>query len=351
MPQVLEAVIMIDTATPGTLLANIPGILGYYPQESLVIVTLEAASHGTRALGPVLRLDLTDLRYAFDIGDAIDSAKVDLAFAFIVSENADAELIDHLQSLLRALSGCGLLPLQQCWFCHSITSGEHFYRVPIVEDEPMSGAQSQRGIIPDISTSNSMHALLAAGELPMLHREEVKEYFSQRPRWAHQAWRSASTTTVIERGLRLQAELCKGAKHIDTELDRLGERIIAHAKADTIRAASVKDLGVWMTTVALRDAAVAAFLRDRDAGRAAALAIARCFEGDLRANALCMYVVCSLGTPASFRVPFALECAQEECPEHRLSNLLSLGYRKGESETVMGAVVRGSHRTLAAMKY
>ncbi|AZA11584.1 DUF4192 domain-containing protein [Corynebacterium gerontici] len=341
---------MNDIETPGTLLANIPGILGYYPQESLVIVTLGAARNGKRALGPVLRLDLADLRYAFDVGDALEGANIDLAFAFVVSATADAELIDHLQSLLRALSGCGLLPLQQCWFCQSITSGEPFYRVPIVQDEASAGARCQRGIIPEISRSNSMHALLEAGELPMLSRQEVREYFAQRPAWANREWRRSKTATLQDRGEQLQTALHAGEEDIDAALDRLSMSIASHVESKETQAKILEEVGVWMATVSLRDAAVAAFLRDRDAGRLAALAIARCFDGDIRANALCMYAVCSMGTPASFRVPFALECAEEECPEHRLTHLLKLGYRRGESEMVIGAVIRGSHHTLSAFK-
>ncbi|QAU52229.1 hypothetical protein CPELA_04750 [Corynebacterium pelargi] len=340
---------MTENNTPGTLLANIPGILGYYPQESLVVVTLGPLSGGRRHVGPVLRLDLCDLRYAYDLGDALTNVDIDLAFAFVVSETFDAEQLNDLQSLLQSLSGCGLLPIQHCWHVEEITGGATYKHLPIEADTTVPSGW-QRGSIPDISASTSLHAMLTLGELPMLNRQEAKDYFCQRPKWAHRSWREKAAQQALVHGAQMIRSFLEGVASIDIAIDRLCINLAAVPASSQLRAKHVKPLAQWMSSVSLRDASVEAFMRDRALGRRAALAVASCYDGEIRANALCMYAVCALGTAASFRVPFALECAGDTSPGHRLTHLLQLGYRRGDGEVVIGAVVRGSHRTLATMR-
>ena len=88
----------------GDILANIPGILGFYPQDSLVIAFFERDddTHGLH-LGPLARLDLDDAVETLidnrnQFSALSDRDNTDAVIAYVV--NADPSAADDLANFL-----------------------------------------------------------------------------------------------------------------------------------------------------------------------------------------------------------------------------------------------------------
>ena len=102
-------------SNPGTLLANLPGILGFYPHDSVILAGFHNGEVGNiHTLGPVLRLNIDDLRFLGDACEALARTGVDFCFAF--------KLDDHFS---RYFAGFSL------WLC-DYSLPFLVYRIPII---------------------------------------------------------------------------------------------------------------------------------------------------------------------------------------------------------------------------
>ncbi|MFW9041685.1 DUF4192 family protein, partial [Corynebacterium striatum] len=64
--------------TPGHLLANVPGALGFYPTDSVIFMTFEPCPQGM-AMGPVARIDFDDAQEALpEIWETIVSPQTEV---------------------------------------------------------------------------------------------------------------------------------------------------------------------------------------------------------------------------------------------------------------------------------
>lgn len=108
--------------SPSEMFASIPGIFGFYPEESIVVLTLMHTEESCYQLGPVMRLDLKDLRYLSDIGDTLSAIEPDLVFGLIISEQKP-EAIEDLSGLIEFVADCEIVPFDACWYTSAIESG------------------------------------------------------------------------------------------------------------------------------------------------------------------------------------------------------------------------------------
>lgn len=60
-------------ASPAHLIAEIPGILGFHPANSVVFMLLKREDSNTFSLGPVLRMDVGDTESLPEITSCINS--------------------------------------------------------------------------------------------------------------------------------------------------------------------------------------------------------------------------------------------------------------------------------------
>lgn len=159
----------------GDILANIPGILGFYPQNSLVIAFFERNSdtHGLH-LGPLARLDLDDAIETLVANQNqftawSDRLNTDAVIAYVVS--SDPSAADDLAEFL--LSEDSPLPTVLAIIqVPEITSGTGWwsvYRRP-------GASEPRSGVVSEVAGSAALQQMiLDTGQLPALSRDELEE--------------------------------------------------------------------------------------------------------------------------------------------------------------------------------
>ena len=159
----------------GEILANIPGILGFYPQNSLVISFFERNSDTPGLhLGPLARLDLDDAVETLIDNQAQFSAlsdrdNADAVIAYVV--NSDPSAADDLAEFL--LSEDSPLPTVLAIVqVPEITSGTGWWTVY----QQLSLSAPRSGVVSEVTGSLTLQQMiLDTGQLPALSREELEE--------------------------------------------------------------------------------------------------------------------------------------------------------------------------------
>lgn len=84
---------------PGVLFANVPGILGFYPEVSVIVLCLDLVEETTSRyrLGQVVRVDVEDIAHLM-IASEIAS---DLLLALVVSQESPAA--EHITKVVEVL--------------------------------------------------------------------------------------------------------------------------------------------------------------------------------------------------------------------------------------------------------
>ena len=84
-------------SSPSTLIAEIPGILGFYPENSVIFCTLiSTESRSTHRLGPVMRMDCGDTESLAEIAAYTAQASPDMTFVVLVTESPDHAFIQAI---------------------------------------------------------------------------------------------------------------------------------------------------------------------------------------------------------------------------------------------------------------
>lgn len=159
----------------GEILANIPGILGFYPQDSLVISFFERNDDTPGLhLGPLARLDLDDAVETLIDNQAQFSAlsdrdNTDAIIAYVVS--ADPSAADDLAEFL--LSEDSPLPTVLAIVqVPEIASGTGWWTVY----QQLSLSAPRSGVVSEVASSAALQQMiLDTGQLPALSREELEE--------------------------------------------------------------------------------------------------------------------------------------------------------------------------------
>lgn len=159
----------------GEILANIPGILGFYPQNSLVISFFERNSDTPGLhLGPLARLDLDDaVQTLIDNQQQFtalsDRDNTDAVIAYVVS--ADPSAADDLAEFL--LSEDSPLPTVLAIVqVPEITSGTGWWTVY----QQLSLSAPRSGVVSEVASSAALQQMiLDTGQLPALSRGELEQ--------------------------------------------------------------------------------------------------------------------------------------------------------------------------------
>lgn len=159
----------------GEILANIPGILGFYPQDSLVLAFFERNSDTPGLhLGPLARLDLDDAVETLIDNQAQFSAlsdrdNTDAIIAYVV--NSDPSAADDLAEFL--LSEDSPLPTVLAIIqVPEITSGTGWWTVY----QQLSLSAPRSGVVSEVASSAALQQMiLDTGQLPALSREELEQ--------------------------------------------------------------------------------------------------------------------------------------------------------------------------------
>ena len=159
----------------GDILANIPGILGFYPHNSLVLAFFDRNSDTPGLhLGPLARLDLDDaVETLIDNQQQFtalsDRVNADAVIAYVVS--ADPSAADDLAKFL--LSEDSPLPTVLAIVqVPELTSGTGWWTVY----QQLSLSAPRTGVVSEVAGSLTLQQMiLDTGQLPALSREELEE--------------------------------------------------------------------------------------------------------------------------------------------------------------------------------
>ena len=164
--------------TPGDILANIPGILGFFPSESVILISIQPSPHGY-SIGPVARLNLNDIPDALhEVMDAFHCGNPEIIFCFVLSQRKEEELWDIFHSLYRFQDRSGL-GIDACWLAEELSTDTAYDLIFGHATESGEGPLQNwmEGTIPAISTSHSMRACVENGLLPELNRKDLVRRF------------------------------------------------------------------------------------------------------------------------------------------------------------------------------
>lgn len=159
----------------GEILANIPGILGFYPQDSLVLAFFERNDDTPGLhLGPLARLDLDDAVETLidnqqQFSALSDRDNTDAIIAYVISSGPSAA--DDLAEFL--LSEDSPLPTVLAIVqVPEITSGTGWWAVY----QQLSLSAPRSGIVSEVASSAALQQMiLDTGQLPALSRGELEE--------------------------------------------------------------------------------------------------------------------------------------------------------------------------------
>lgn len=338
---------------PADILAAIPSLLGFYPQESLVIVFFHCELIDDQpqfSLGPTIRCDLddadalTELR-TLDLG--VDNH--DLAFAFIISPRVSAftrpmpmtkAIAEDLDPIIRVVEDLMSLAddptcdkhVDACWAAESISVGELYSLVfTAVDPDTLADAWCQ-GEIGEVVSSAAIDPWVEAGRLPEASRGEVMSRFDpeRSPLGVEDQW------FLYE----YAREAASGELNIPWLIGDLEEFLDDPLARDEGFALA---LGATICgNIEARDAALAPFLERPEEAAEWALVLAQSLSGEARANALCLYAAACLGSRLPVDAVPALLTAGQEQPHHTLTALMLGALLEGKYNELREALRDGS---------
>lgn len=343
--------------TPGEILANVPGILGFYPEESLVLATFfrkgDTAHH---TLGPVLRVDLDDVDLLPDIATALEPVEPDLIFAFIITADSSSIHVDLMAERLFEAGEQERIGVTACWITTGIFSGEPYHLAfgPAPGKLTYQGAELPgwtEGRIPPVVQAAATRKMLEAGQLPEPNRTEAYSHFRRgNPNAGAREIMQMQNRSLLRSGEIMRAlERANDGRAYRSTLSFFAD-LLDQADPDSSPAGQSLLADVWMLsdvasylhTALLRDSVIHLCVERPHAAMELLLATARTFDGVVRSNALCLYALSALSVGLPARAVTAVTTALEVSPGHSLSTLLCQGLREGRGRTMVAACLRGS---------
>lgn len=301
---------------PGTLIAALPAVLGFVPENSLVLVTVD---HGE--MGSVMRVDLSaELPDSFDhLAEVAAAAGPDSAIAVIVDEsgascrmcNDDHRLLTA--ALAGALSGFGI-ELLAAHVVDRVAAGGRWH---------CADGCGGSGVVEDPSASPLAVAAVLDGRRLYARRADLQQVIDADPvcsrRLVAAIEQYAATRGAGERG---EADVRDDVEHA-----------IAAVRAADIGELSEADLArlaCAVTDPRVRDA-LYALAAGEQAGRAETLwaSLSRTLPDPWRADALVLLAFSAYSRGDGPLAGVALEAALRCAPEHRMAGMLDTALHSG----------------------
>lgn len=342
--------------TPGHLLSNIPGALGFYPTESVVFMGFEATEHGSSTslqLGPTMRINIDDMPEVMEeVAQTLRAIDLDVILAFVISQRPEPLLAGVAESLFEADQSHGL-DIDSCWLASEIHTGASYEMMfgPDYRTLRSDGAAWMEGTIPEITASVTLQDHWRTGTLPEISRAVAVDSFSSRNSRLATAELDAMTRVAMDCGARLRAgkPLAYGlstyrAEDVPEDIAAVLDEVI-----DVNECLGNPELlqvsAVWMSCSFLRDIAILEFLDNPEPAAELLLATARSFDGLIRANALALYAAVLISIGQHSRAGLVLTEAVRECSGHRLAELLLQAHRRGIVEDMIETLRDSSAQT------
>lgn len=297
---------------PGSLIAALPAVLGFVPEISLVLLTVEAGR-----LGCVLRIDLTpDMAGALaHLAEVAAAGHPDAAIAVVVDEHgADCHPCndDHREladDLAEELASWGIT-LLAAHVVDKVAAGGRWH---------CADGCGRGGVIDDPWASPLAAAAVLDGRRLYLRRADLQAVVAPDPQRsaalaplladARPEMSDTEARTAIEDARAVAARVARGRHPTDDEAVRLG--------------AAVRDLRVRDTLFAL------AVGEDADRAEALWVALARVLPAPHRTEALALLAFSAYARGDGPLAGVALDAALRTDPEHRMARMLDRALQSG----------------------
>lgn len=349
--------------TPGDLIANIPGILGFFPIESVVFTAMFREGPGARySLGPVIRIDINELHLLRDVGRAIDSVNPDLIFCFAITEKATGIAIEEVVDTLFTTAEAGTIDITACWITTGIYSGETyqlaFGPAPEELNHTCQGLTDwEHGRIAPVTQAAATQNMLDQGQLPEINRSDAYAAFDRRNRFL-----TDDDITELAAQAKQRGDDILGAVRNDPsggaytaaleEFESILECARAPRHRNSVRAllqrpGLLRDAAAYLTSVLLRDSILHHCVNDPRIAADLFLAVAKTFDGTIRNNALCLYTIAVIKLNLGMKAIPALDASLATDAEHSFSGLLRHGLIDGQFDPIVDACLRGNEMVRA----
>jgi hypothetical protein len=300
---------------PASMIAALPAVLGFVPEHSLVLVTLECGE-----LGCVMRVDLTEqlVESLEHLADVAAASGPDAAIAVVVDEDGAScrmcvdEHHELMTTLAEVLDARGV-ELLASYVVDRLEAGGRWHRP----------ADSTAGTIEDPMSSPMAAAAVLGGRPLYGRRAELQDVIaladperaaSLRPMMEHAdpdgALRSdGDVRRDVEHALAVSHRVAEGLDPTDVDLVRLGRSITDPRVRDTLYALAV----------------------GREAGRAESLWIllARTLPDPWRTEALALLAFSAYARGDGPLTGVSLEAALCSNPGHRMAAMLDQALQSG----------------------
>ncbi|WKK64242.1 DUF4192 family protein [Corynebacterium sp. P8-C1] len=318
----------------GEILANIPGILGFYPQNSLVFAFFER-DDDTRSvsLGPLARLDLdgaiqqlTEDREKF--ASWVRELDLDAVAAYVITDDlVEADAVAHFLCSEDSPLPSSVLAVIQT---PEITAGTAWCAMYL---HPNSG-EPQAGRIGEVCTSAALRQMVNdTGELPALSREEIETRLNS----TEHGISAAEHNDIIEDALAYIPPLFRDV------LQREYEQAAAGMTQPSARA--IRSALKCFTTPRLRDPLLAALLEKPQAGLKFAEQVMRavptCWPG-MRAQLTATVAVLAQATGQTGMAGVAAHKATELSETENFPSLVARAINLGLGRKLITSVYEGA---------
>lgn len=354
--------------SPSNIIATIPGTLGFYPQESVIVIGLVHDDENPDALilGPVLRADIVHACHIREtIATQLNGACVTY-LGIIITRVPDSDsalaAIDELESIQ---CGGGHPLIDVCWHVSEIAQGTP-YRMIFGPEVAPECSEWERGIIGSVIASPAMQAMRDNGTLPALSREDTFAFFDC-------VQECCTNKKVVKKTQALTAAARKENDELCRKLDRCEP-----GAADVVRAAGralrnvkplplvgddahptleqlfndedeLRALVASLIRAPLRDCLIGQAIDHPETAATALITVARNFCGVIRANALSLWALVAISRGLSSWASTALACAQEEMPQHSMSAICLQVMATGQQQQLVTTILEGCETACAAL--
>ena len=292
----------LATADLGAILAEIPGALGFYPTESLVIIGLNIEEDAV-GIEPIVRADLDAERLKASAARLLHALQTDTYIALVITRDTTTDMFADMSAL-------GLAPLVTVT-APSVETDEQY--TLLSANVPELGRAWAAGRVAPVFAAQSMRQRIARGEVIAVDRNEAFGKFDMnedivppltlvdlRSR-ADQLIYNLRATDPGEPRNAIYREYNRGWRSCNDEALLVFSLAACHPGEPT-----------------LRDLLMADACANPERYRETLLTVARISHGEARANALCLYALSAEDSDGML----AVDAAYEADPNHSLTRLL-----------------------------
>lgn len=348
----------------GHLIAELPGVFGFLPADSVVIIPMVATDNTSKAtLGPILRYDITETRdtdnergILTNIATHLHEHEIKETYILVINDTVP---VQHELAYFDMLPKVSII-----WHTTELVTNSFFYALDHNPASPVATATTITdhlgGVIAPIHASSSLNSIIASGEHIEISRTDAAQRFKHNPElidpdiaqevevetdalttMRETQVRSLIDTAVVDLLRRFNDALCRADDYVargqepTTDMDAV---VLTHLVFS------------GLPTVQLRDAGIKLMLAHPQSARALLRHVATTATSNYtRATTLVVYAIVGTAMNVNHDTSLALEAAQNTQPTHTLVNLIHTAYTQGQMSQACVSVDVGATQMLGIL--